>query len=452
MMYSTRRVAIVLGILVACALPAWVSTIAAPKSTARVRVDTTIRSERALADAQRFADLACDVADELVSDRKSRGPYAVTLYETLAEYQAKDKELTGGKFASNWAFSSHTTKESYVALMPPMEHELLDAVGLTFLTQSQLAHEIGHQVSYHALPAYKEMPLWLSEGLACWVELETMRRAGRSTNMEDTPLFSRRLVLVRAMLDDRSWPGAARIFEDQYGTIDSARRYAIWSVFCGWLFDDVLRDRRKDLFAQARRVAATDPRAGEKLTAVFTKALGKRMERLDAEFAKFVDDHAPQWDETYRALESRDAEWLVVSFPTADATAIRTKPVGSPTYVVRGSFEFLPTKTGDLRLHVARDTSHELEVHFVRDQGVVPHWNDFGGGGAPGPVGALRGDGPFAFEVRVEADLATIVIDDEIVTSIAIETPADGGRVGLGAAASSGGIWRNFEIVPTGAR
>ncbi|MBL8766711.1 MAG: hypothetical protein JNL94_05055, partial [Planctomycetes bacterium] len=49
-------------------------------------------------------------------------------------------------------------------------------------------------------------------------------------------------------------------------------------------------------------------------------------------------------------------------------------------------------------------------------------------------------------------DRATIVIDDEVVTSIAIETPADGGRVGLGAAASSGGIWRNFEIVPTGAR
>lgn len=446
MLRMTRRVALVCAAVAVCATPWWSSTLAAPKSTARVRIVTTMRTERVLTEAQRIADLACDVADELVFERKSRGPYAVTLFETLSEYQGKDNELTGGKFASNWAFSSHSTKESYIALMPPMSEALRAEIGLTFLMQSQIAHEVGHQVSYHAIPAYVELPLWLSEGLACWVELETMRRAKLLTAIEHAPFYSRRLVLVREMLRDKTWPGAQRIFQDDYGTLDTARRYAIWSIFGSWLFDDVLKDRRRALFAQTRKLAATSPDVKSKLTAVFTKALGSRMDDLDAEFAAYVAAHEPQWDETLRAVERRGDDWFSVSFATADATSIAVAPVGSREYTVRGSIEFLPTEIGDLRLHVARSNSHELEVHFVRDQGVILHWHDFGGGGAPGPMGTLEGNGPFAFEIRVTSDRATAWIDGKEVSSLEIETPADGGRVGLGAAASSAGIWREFRV------
>lgn len=444
-LHRTHRIAVLAA---TCAFLTLAWGVAASLSAARVRIVTTIRSERALADAQRCADLACEVADELLGAGRERGPFAVTLYETLTEYQAKDDELTGGDFATNWAFSSRATKESYLALMPPMDAKLLDAVGLTFLMQSQIAHELGHQVSYHVLPACAELPLWLSEGLACWVELETMRRAKRMSSIADAPFYSRRLVLVRAMLADRTWPGAARIFADDYGALDGARRYAIWSVFCGWLFDDVLTQQRRSLFGQARKISATSPDAGAKLTAIFTRALGKRLATLDAEFAKFVEALDPIWDEPFRATERRGDAWLSIAFDGSNATCVRVEPVGSPEYTVSGAFEFLTAASGDLRLHVARDTAHELELHFVRGVGVIPHWHDFGGGGAPGPMGALEGDGPFAFEVRVEPTRATVFIDGEEVTSIEIETPPDGGRVGIGAAAKSAGWWRDLEIVP----
>lgn len=448
-MSSTMPRASRLAILtVTCALLTLAWGVAASLSATRVRIVTTMSSERAVADAQRFADLASVVAEELLGRRSSRDPLVVTLYETLAEYQAKDEELTGGDFATNWAFSSRATKESYLALMPPMPPPLQDEVGLTFLMQSQIAHEVGHQASYHVLPACAELPLWLSEGLACWVELETMRRAQRMTTIADPPFYSRRLVLVRSMLADRTWPGSAGIFTDDYGPLDGARRYAIWSVFCGWLFDDVLHEQRQALFAQARKIAATTPDARKKLTAIFTKALGKRAATLDAEFAKFVDTLKPSWDEPFRATEQRGEDWLTIAFDTSNATCMRVEPVGVPHYTVRGTIEFLPGATSDLRLHVARDAGHELEVHFVRDVGVIAHWNDFGGGGAPGPMGELSGAGPFAFEVRVEPERATVFIDGAEISSVPIETPANGGQVGIGAAAKSAGWWRDLEIEP----
>src|SRR5688572_7383809 len=43
---------------------------------------------------------------------KSR--YRINVYGKLEDYQEKDKELNGGKFADNWAFSHVKTNEAYI--------------------------------------------------------------------------------------------------------------------------------------------------------------------------------------------------------------------------------------------------------------------------------------------------------------------------------------------------
>jgi len=182
-----RRIVVALAALAVVAMssraPAGLALIkrVGPHFRVLCHFDDSTSAEAALETAEAIWPRAAELYG--LPDAPLDPPLDVHLYRRAEDYLAVERELVGGKFDRNLAFSSFDTASSYVPVQPDLTDDALASVGLTAQTRHNVAHEATHLVSYRATPNFRSFPQWATEGAAVWVESETATARGWSAGL-----------------------------------------------------------------------------------------------------------------------------------------------------------------------------------------------------------------------------------------------------------------------------
>ena len=242
--------------------------------------------------------------------------YRIHLLPDKEAYVRLEEALTGGRFARNLAFSSWTTKESYIA-MQPARPVGASAHHLSTLTRRLIAHEATHLVLYHAHADFEWHPAWLSEGIAELVSDQAMRAKGWATTVERDPFTASRLHWVQHRMDYLDTSLVEMVLDDRGG-------YELPAVFFSFLDQ---RDGTRALHAfmeSTRGLAGADASKSGNARALFLQSFAaKGLVALEDELRQALSRAEPQWREDSRSLErSTDGgAWTQIAFPKADALA-----------------------------------------------------------------------------------------------------------------------------------
>jgi hypothetical protein len=377
-------------------------------------------------------------------------PLEVHLYRRAADYQVASRELVGGKFDKNLAFSGFETRSAHVALQPDLTDEALAAVGLTSQTRHLLAHEAAHLVRFHASSTYRRHPDWLADGAAIWIEEESLAARGWSERDED-PYVASDMIRAQKRLAGGGLPSARQILRDETRDLEMYERYAVRKL----LFRRLVT--RKD--SAAFRAALTKALALEEgpgfrarfFDAVTAPYAAEGLDGLDLDFEQFVRSQTPAWDEVARALSTDGDAWVQTAFAREHAVAWRTSPVGEDSFEVRGQVEILAGAERRMSLLLGRDKERGyVSVDFVAGFGVEvtlfdakeARWRRLGAGATKSVQASRRAP----FRVVVESGKLRVSVDGNDVVEADLREHPMTGAWGLGVPAGGAGVWRGVKV------
>lgn len=388
-----------------------------------------------------------------LKEKKPSAPLAIHLYLDVASYEAADQELTGGSFRANLSFAHFDTKSGHVALQPPCSAQTLAQLGLPTLTLFAVAHEAAHLARYAHAPNALDHLEWFAEGLANHVALTALVGLGRMVAGLAEPLASRALVLCKQLLKQGKLPEAPLVMNGEIGDLEFYPRYAVDQRFYGFLRAKHGKDL--DRMAEAMRAQGGGEAFRAGILAAFAKVWkGKELERLQQEWLADVRQNEPEWDETYRSLETRGKEgehYVQRAFASSNAVAFRNQGPPSVPYTAAGIVRAVPGDAHQLNFLLGRTEKGFLSVAFSFPHGVSVFRCDVGATDTwtilgEGPVEGLRigADTPFRIEASAE-ELVLFVNEAE-----ALRAPLHGrsplGAWGLGAQAKTTGEWKSIAV------
>ncbi len=374
------------------------------------------------------------------------GLLTVHLYRDAAAYEHAEEGLTGGKFKRNLAFAHIETMSAHVALQPPLSDEALDALGVPAQTLRLLAHEAAHLVRYTSMPNCRSHPGWLADGAASWIDEKVSIDLGLIDRLEDDPNFSSNLLRVQQLLEKGKLPEAEEILLDQTDQLEFFERYDARWLFFRFMLEGKNGKKFKKVLTEARKLGG-----GADFTAkLFKKCLRsfnkQKLASIDRSLRKQVGALEPGWDEVYRSLWFSDGTWRQAAFGSKNAIAWRRTPAGSKKYSVAGELTILPGRARQMNLLLGRSDQGFLSVAFTAGDGItlfeyLSKTNEWQRRGYVecAEVGSAE---PFRFSATVEKNTVRIQVNGVVVVSGEMQTIPLDGPWGLGAQASSAGIWK----------
>jgi hypothetical protein len=379
-------------------------------------------------------------------------PLDVHLYRRPDDYLAAEREIAAGKFAKNLAFSSYETRSAYVAVQPDLTDETLAEAGITAQTRHLLAHEAAHLVRWRAAPAFRSHPGWLSDGIAMWIEEETLAARGWSAGGAEDPYVAADMIRAQRLLAGGHLPSATGILRDETKDMEMYDRYSVRKL----LFRRLVTRNDAPAFRAALR-AAWKLEDGKDFAARMSQTLlapyaAEGLAGLDLDFEQFVRSQAPAWDEVFRSLSTVGDAWLQAAFPDRNAVSWRTSSVGVDTYELRGQIEILPGsgKSQQMNLLLCRADGGFVSIAFVAGYGADvflyhsadDRWERL----AAAPTKAVQLWRRIPVRVTVDGSKLTLRIDGTEVATADVKGHPMSGPWGLGVQAGAAGVWRGIRV------
>ncbi len=451
-----RLVLLIAGLLIAL-LPSGAPAAASfvIRTGAHFRVLCHFEDEPSAATALETVEAAWPLASGLygLPDAPLDPPLDVHLFRNARDYLATERDLAGGKFARNLAFSSYDTRSSYVPVQPDLTDEALASVGLTAQTRHNLAHEATHLVSYRATANFRAFPQWASEGAAVWVESETTAARGWSAGLGADPFVAADMVLAQKLLAGGKLPSATQVLRGETKDLDLYERYAVQSL----LFRRLITRNDGAAFRAAFLEAVRMPERAdfaERFLELVTKTYETEgLAGLDLDYEQFVRSQTPAWDEVFRALGTTGDAWTQAAFGDHNSVAWRTARAGSGDYEVRGQLEILPGsgKSPQMNVLLAREKDAGfVSVAFVAGYGVnvfryhakEDRWEKL----AAAPAKGLQIWRRMPFRISVTGSKLTVRLDGTEVAAAEVTDHPMSGAWGLGVQAGAVGVWRGVKV------
>lgn len=411
--------------------------------------------DRCAAAALETVEAAWPLASSLygLPDEPLDPPLDVHLFRNAADYLAAERELSGGRFAQNLAFSSYDTRSSYVPVQPDLSDEALASVGLTAQTRHNLAHEATHLVSYRATPNFRAFPQWASEGAAVWAAAETMTARGWSAGLGEDPFVAADMVLAQKLLANGKLPTAAQVLRGETKDLGLYERYAVQSLFFRRLVTRNDGAAFRAAFLEAVRMPERPDFAERFLEAVEKTYATEGLAGLDLDHEQCVRSQTPAWDEVFRALSTAGDAWTQAAFGDHNAVAWRTAPVGAAEYEVRGQVEILPglgkSQQANVLLGREKETGFVSVAFFAgygvnvfRYQAKEDRWEKL----AAVPVRAVQVWRRLPFRISVAGSKLTLRVDGTEVASVEVPDHPMTGAWGLGVQAGAVAAWRGVKV------
>ena len=387
-------------------------------------------------------------AGELYGDFELAGDdrLEVHLYRTERAYETAEYGMTRGRFRNNRAFAHWDTKSAHVVLDPPVDASVLEEFGLPDQTLRLLVHEAAHLARFARCESYRVHPAWLGNGAASWIDQAVMEDLGRSDPVED-PWASQALHELSVIVREDRLPSAREILLDDLDQLEGREFYAVHETFLRFWKES--RDAKALGDAIETVLAADAPDDADALRTAVVDAVPRAvLERLSKGFARYAKGLEPAWNSVFRSLQPLPARedgtrrWLQMAFPETNAVCWRVDRELERRYEVGGRLRILPVGGRQMNLLLARSDEGFVSVAFNAGYGVTVF--DYRGGRwnrvARQEVSGVVEGTEFAFEVSVKNRNLKVEVDGERVVDIDIDRDLDG-PFGLGAQASSAGVW-----------
>ncbi|MBK8098338.1 MAG: hypothetical protein IPK26_14605 [Planctomycetes bacterium] len=382
---------------------------------------------------------------------KGRPPCELHLWRHVADYEAAEQKLTGGKFRRNLAFTTWEAPQSHVVLQPVVPGAIVAATGLPQLTRRLLLHEVGHQLVYRALPNYRFHPFWLGEGAATWLEDEALRAGKAVGTALAEPHDARELGRVQALIVAGKLPTLREMVAGKaLDEIDWHDAYAATAVSFRWLYER----RSRAIVDTLRKIGAMpgNARLPERIADELRQAFGaEEWQKLDAAFVAWAQPQRPEWDEVFRMLDTHARPWVQIAFP--DTNAIAWRSAAAPGCGVRTVVELLGEAGAQANLLLDRQAAGFVSVALRAGGGVTvlryrkgeDPWPSFG----HAEVEVVAGR---RYELRatvVDGQLR-IDLDGKTVVATTVDGHAFTGPWGIGVQAGAAALWHEVEELPPG--
>lgn len=405
-------------------------------------------ADAALAVAESAVLGTLDLLGSKATDLKK--PVEIHLYRNSAAYREAEAGLTGGKFATNNAFSSHAEQTAHVALVPDCDDAILARLGPSRVALRQVAHEATHLTVFALVPSFADHPDWLAEGIATHVEEQALAANGRTAGLTEEPFSSTRMVRARKLGTAGTLPDPAAIFAGEADALGTGDRYSVHWLFFRFLLDSPNTARTGQLLKTALSQGGGSTYA-KRLSERATRLWGRNgLTALGRQFAKYLNDLKPEWEEVYRSLEVEGEVWTQRAYDSSNAIAWRTEAALKPAFTIQGNAEILASPNPQMNLLLGRSDAGFVTVAFRRGFGVTvlgydakrSAWVNL----ANTEHGQVSRGGPFDFEVRVEGATVKILIDGQTSLSADLGKRDLTGPWGVGAQAGGAGVWRGVRL------
>lgn len=406
-------------------------------------------AKAALATAEAVWPIACELYG--LKEAAPEKPLEVHIYRTVKDYEAAEKEKTGGRFRANLSFSFPKEKSAHISMQPACSNATLRQVGLPWLTRLMVAHESAHLFAYSLLPNATSHPDWLSEGLATWIAERTLNKNKWSRNLVECPESSTSTERVRRMKQSGKLPSVEKILSGEPLGSDMHDDYAVYCSLFRFLRTEPQQKRLAAILGEARRLGGGSSYA-EQLRAFFEKTVGgsEGLAKFNADFATYVESRKTIWWEATRSLDVQAKQWVQIAFADVNALAWRVQPVGKKSYSLHGSVEILSNSVQQMNVLLGKNDAGFIMVAFTAGYGInVFHyriaeekWDML----AAAKASQVVANQAIPFKVSVRGDKVRVVLDNKEIVSCNIGDKDMTGRWGLGAQAGSAGIWRDVKI------
>jgi hypothetical protein len=366
------------------------------------------------------AELALRGATEVFGTSRASvsTPRDIHLYRHVADYVKREGRVTGGRFRHNLAFSSFLYRNAHIAIQPECTDALLGEIGLPAVTRRQITHEAAHLLCFATLESFRNHPLWYSEGAAMWIADRALRDKGWSPGIEEDPVTSTRIHLVKQMVNAGRRPPIRKILQDDLAGISSEERYALYWLLFTYLKRGDRRARFQRVLFKAQGLAPGSD-FPTRLLHAFERAFDEEgYATLDKGFDQFIASLHPEWDEVEIALEPKGRRWMQIAFPDAPAAAWRVGRIEKPSFSIGGYLRILPGHDQAASLLLARSTRGHLAVRFTAGRDVElrafhaadRRWESL----ARSPLDDLRLGKKIRFRVVVRKQLIRVVVNRKL--------------------------------------
>ena len=380
-------------------------------------------------------------------------PLPIHVYPSKDAYAEVEAWLTNGHFRETESFAHWDSRSAHVALAPPLSPGAKSEAVVSSQTREVLLHEAAHLALYTVIPSYRWHPTWFAEGFAMTVEFELAQRFGLVSDPATHPRFSTNQLRARRLLEEGRIPTIASILDESLDGLSFDEKYAIWLEFFRVLQAPGNERSFRKLVIEMRRLGG-GPGMRSNAAAFMRDEYGEK--RLAEALRKRLAGLRFEWDEVTRSLETVGDEWLQCAFPSHDALAWRTEPVGRSTYAIQGRFVLLGSSSTD------RSERFVSQMHIVLDRAPDGH---FGVQFRPGRISIVRYDATdietlaevecsslvmgeeYAFRVDVSRGIVEVAIDGVMRVSKRLADRDLDGPWGLGVQRAGSGFWRGVRLL-----
>jgi len=300
------------------------------------------------------------------------------LYGSVADYAFVEARLGGGQFREMGGFSSRSQRTAHVLVPSDLPRDYVELSGLPLHYRRSVAHEAAHLAAYDlALGAV--WPPWLAEGVAGWVERQTVLGSSeRLAGQEANPWAATHLWRAQRLMASDELPSVSDLLTGAPLFLSLPNAYAVWTEAFDFLISGPFASQMEELVREAAASPIPEERSWPVVGEMASRVFGEEgLAAADEAFRAHLGTRQPGWIELYRSLEDAPegrGAWLqhAVTDLARGAFAWRAGEVGPRQgFRVLASVRPLVRGPWEIRFILARAAGSPLLVSVGSDGRVV---------------------------------------------------------------------------------
>lgn len=333
---------------------------------------------------------------------------------------------------------------------PNLPEKLLRATHLPMRTAGPIANRAAQLIVKRIVPTSDSLPLWLSEGLAGYVEEKSLFESGFGELPTREPRFATRRVRCQRIAKRAARPTLEQFLTGDLQELSAADQEALRSLFFGQLARD---EDRFGTFIKAVPQIGGGADYSRALHGMLRSVYGPE---LWSQFWNRVAELKPDWEVSQGGLATHKSGWVQHSRRMQDSLAWR---VGKPLigeWSLRGKFELLNTQSSagivlgaplvadrasdSLPSHIAVRFVHGHHVVVSKYEAKTASYEDLATGSFDAPAKK-----PTAFRITRTETGIMVVIGESKPLKVSLDQPVNGAW-GFTTRRGSVSIWSGIEV------
>lgn len=262
-------------------------------------------------------------------------PIGLEVFGDLQRYQERDRELTGGMFQTNLAFTDYGSNNSHICMQPRLGDDYAAAETMNELMETLIVHEAFHACSFRQIETAKQWPSWLAEGLGEYVTV--LYLDGRNTvPARKTLWYQRKLQYVQRLLNTGALPHVATLLQsDSFQSlgIGTDAGYGMAMLLTQFVAED---SKYKSGFKKFIASLSHPLKDGDShpFRSLFLAAVENDLEQLNARFTKWVAGLECDWSIPQRHAWLDGKVYHLCSFDKGNTLLLRNELLPADDYAI----------------------------------------------------------------------------------------------------------------------